>query len=349
MANVTSLDQIQGQNYVATPNNTIPQGTYIPPAQAVGTPNGANGNVQTAQANGNGQGYLNYQAPPVTQAQASGTSGTVVQDYLNNLLSLDSSYMRNATQQGMNVAGGRGLMNSSLAAGAAQASNINASMPILGEIMQLNNQREGQLYQAEQSQFDRDLNAATTNANQAFQGSENLYDRQHQSSMQSNQFAYQSQEAAADRQMQSSLQQQSLNHQANLQQSQFMYQSEQARLDRTQNINNMMLQAELNDKSMNKQAEIASLQAQQDYQFRSYLQSDAAAQQDWLSNQNYVREFNGTIAANNVKNATDMFNTIFQYAVDNPEVYTADVATGMQNYFTNSYFNMMDRYFGGST
>lgn len=313
MANITSLDTIKGQDYVATPNNPIPQGTGTPGYTPVGT----------GPATGS---QVNYTAPPATQVKDATQSGQVVQGYLKDLLSLDSAYMRNATQQGINLAGARGLQNSSLAAGAAQAANINAAMPILSETMNLNNQREQQAYQGEQNQFDRDLSASQLAAQQKFQGLEN----------------------SADRSLQSQLENARLNAQRDMQNSQFMFQSEQASIDRTQRINEMMLNAELGEKGAKLQYELEGLRAQQDYNFKSWLQEDSARQQDWLNSQNYIREFNGTIAANNVKTATDMWNTLFKYAVDNPEVYTPSVVTGMQTFFTNTYFDMMGKYFGRS-
>ena len=311
MANITPLDTITGQGYVATPNNPIPQGTGMTPS----TP------VPVKPVTG---GQVNYTPPQVTQVKDAAQSGQVVQGYLNNLLSLDSSYMRNATAQGLAVAGSRGLLNSSLAAGAAQAANINAAMPILSETMNLNNQREQQAYQGEQNQFDRNLSAEQLAAQQKFQGIENN----------------------ADRSLQSQLENARINAQQAMQQSQFMFQSEQASLDRTQRINEMMLNAELGEKGAKLQYELEGLKAQQDYNFKSWLQDDAVKQQDWLNSQNYIREFNGTIAANNVKTATDMWNTLFKYAVDNPEVYTPSVITGMQDFFTNNYFGSMDKWFG---
>lgn len=313
MANITSLDTIRGQDYVATPNNPIPQGTGITPSTPVPV------NPITG-------GQVNYTPQQVTQVKDATQSGQVVQGYLDSLLSLDSAYMRNATQQGINLAGARGLQNSSLAAGAAQAANLNAALPILSETMSLNNQREQQAYQGEQNQFDRNLSAEQLAAQQKFQSIENN----------------------ADRSLQSQLESARINAQQAAQQSQFMFQSEQAALDRTQRINEMMLNAELGEKGAKLQSELEGLRAQQDYNFKAWLQDDAVKQQDWLNSQNYIREFNGTIAANNVKTATDMWNTLFKYAVDNPEVYTPEVVTGMQNFFTNSYFDNMGKYFGRS-
>lgn len=311
MANITSLDTIKGQDYVATPTNPIPQGTGMSPSGPVPV------NPMTGS-------QVNYTPPQVTQVRDAAQSGQVVQGYLNDLLSLDNAYMRNATQQGLSIAGSRGLQNSSLAAGAAQAANINAAMPILGETMNLNNQREQQAYQGEQNQFDRNLSIEQLAAQQKFQSSENF----------------------ADRNLQSQLESSRQNAQKQLQQSQLMFQSEQSNLDRTQRINEMMLNAKLGQEGAKLQTELEGLRAQQDYNFKAWLQEDAVKQQDWLNSQNYIREFNGTIAANNVKTATDMWNTLFKYAVDNPEVYTPEITTGMQTFFTNTYFDMMGKYFG---
>lgn len=83
-------------------------------------------------------------------------AGEVVQGYLDQLLSSNSPYIQNARRSGMEVAAQRGLLNSSIAAGASQRSAIEAAQPILNEINQLHNQREQLAFTGEQNQADRD-------------------------------------------------------------------------------------------------------------------------------------------------------------------------------------------------
>lgn len=111
-------------------------------------------------------------------------------------------------------------------------------------------------------------------------------------------------------------------------------QYDQAGLDRTQTVNNQLLQAQL-----------AQNQAAQQYQYQSWLQGDQATQQDWLNSNQYTRQFNGELAALPVKTAADLASYIAQYAVQNPQVYTPQVASGMQNFFTGSMASLFQQYF----
>lgn len=99
--------------------------------------------------------------PPTAQApqqiyQPNMGAGNVVQDYLSQLLSSDSPYIQNARRSGIETAASRGLLNSSIAAGNAQRSAIEAAQPILNEITNLHNQREQLAFTGEQNQLDRD-------------------------------------------------------------------------------------------------------------------------------------------------------------------------------------------------
>lgn len=178
MANISTVERdktIIGNDYVAQIEN---------PTQGGGT----TATPVTPPAGQTTAPTVNYTPPPVTQVQPPAQSGSVVQGFLNDLLSQDSAYMRNAQQQGLNQAASRGLRNSSIAAGAAQASNIQNAQPVLNNIMSLNNQREQQSFQGEQAQFDRNLTTARDNANMA-----------NQTNLQNAQLAYQTQQAALNR------------------------------------------------------------------------------------------------------------------------------------------------------
>lgn len=79
----------------------------------------------------------------------------VVTDNINNLLSSDSRYIQNARQRGLEQANSRGMLNSSIAAGASERSAIEAAQPILNNIMGLTSQRESQANQSLESQRNR--------------------------------------------------------------------------------------------------------------------------------------------------------------------------------------------------
>lgn len=70
-----------------------------------------------------------------------------VETKLNGLLSKNTPYMQQATTQGLQFANKRGLLNSSIAAGAVDTSRINAALPIASQdstqINQTNNNQMG--------------------------------------------------------------------------------------------------------------------------------------------------------------------------------------------------------------
>ena len=80
---------------------------------------------------------------------------SVVTDNINNLLGSDSRYIQNARQRGLEQANSRGMLNSSIGAGAAERSAIEAAQPILSNIMGLTSQRESQANQSLEAQRDR--------------------------------------------------------------------------------------------------------------------------------------------------------------------------------------------------
>lgn len=80
---------------------------------------------------------------------------SVVTDNINNLLSSDSRYIQNARQRGLEQANARGMLNSSIGAGAAERSAIEAAQPILNNIMGLTSQRESQANQSLENQRNR--------------------------------------------------------------------------------------------------------------------------------------------------------------------------------------------------
>lgn len=287
MANVTPASP-QSLEQMATTTSSTPTSTIVGNDYVAQNPPGSLAGQVTNPV------QVDYNPQTPTQLRPPTESGGVVQGYLNDLLSQDSAYMRNAKQTGENMAAARGLRNSSIAAGNAQKSSIDASMPILGQIMNLNNQREQNAFSAEQSQFDRNLTVAGQNATMA--------------------------------------------NQTQLQNSMQAYQSQQAAIDRTQGVNNRLLEAELQAK-----------QAQQDYGFKAWLQDNAVRQQDWLSSQTYNREFNGAISQAQIKNSMDMYNMLLSAAIENPQVFTADITAGMQNFFQGNFAALMSKYFPSTT
>jgi hypothetical protein len=96
------------------------------------------------------------QAPP-----ASFGAGNVVADYMNNLTESNSPYMQNARRRGLEMAGSRGMLNSSMAAGASQRAALESAMPMVNEMVGLQKSREGYASQdwLNNNQFNREFSA----------------------------------------------------------------------------------------------------------------------------------------------------------------------------------------------
>lgn len=99
------------------------------------------GGTYTGSGNSTGQSYIpSYNnLPQGIQNAGSGQNSTyvgyvqpdqLVSNQLNGLLSANSPYMNQARLSGLNSAAGRGLLNSSIAAGNSQAAAIQAGLPI---------------------------------------------------------------------------------------------------------------------------------------------------------------------------------------------------------------------------
>jgi hypothetical protein len=115
--------------------------TTPPPISGQQDPNYYNGQ-STGTGSGYGQNYIGSYAnlpPGVTNAGGAGGNNAytrqvqdneLVSNQLNGLLAPGSQYIDLARQSGLDTANSRGLLNSSMAAGAAQAEAIKAALPI---------------------------------------------------------------------------------------------------------------------------------------------------------------------------------------------------------------------------
>lgn len=66
---------------------------------------------------------------------------------------------------------------------------------------------------------------------------------------------------------------------------------------------------------------------------------------DWLNNESFMREWNANLAMYPITNTTALLNKISEQALQNPQVYTPDVISGLQQFFTTSYLDVLSRYF----
>lgn len=86
---------------------------------------------------------------------------TSVEKRLNELTSKDSDYMRQASTQGFQMANRRGLLNSSMAIGAAQAARLDRALPIAQQEAGQTHERQqlGRQLQSSDIQQQRDIGA----------------------------------------------------------------------------------------------------------------------------------------------------------------------------------------------
>lgn len=232
-----------------TTTTAPPMSDPLPPQQA---------NLQNIL---NQLGAINGQNFVATTQAGNGGPGTapidIVQQMMNTLLGSDSRYIQDARLRGQEMANERGLLNSSIAAGAAEREAIQAAQPLLNQAVGLHGQREQLTFQGQQNQ-----------------------------------------------------------------------------LDRVQTVNNQLLASQL-----------AERQAVFDAQLRQQLQSDSAAQQDWLNSRSFTRQFNASLSMVPVQGAMDLTRMVQQYALNDPEVYTPQVISGMTNFLTQNMFSIFSTYF----
>lgn len=112
-----------GQTAIAQQNQTSPTTAQQSSLASPSSLNATSGTINQAK---NQSSTTNQQAKqPYTYKPTTNTS-----DNLNQLLNSDSLHMQQAKQQGLNTAASRGLINSSIAAGASQQAAINAAAPM---------------------------------------------------------------------------------------------------------------------------------------------------------------------------------------------------------------------------
>lgn len=66
---------------------------------------------------------------------------------------------------------------------------------------------------------------------------------------------------------------------------------------------------------------------------------------DWLGDRSFTREFNGALSMLPIKNSMDLTNAVSQYAMENPELYTPEVVSGMSNFFNRNALSILQTYF----
>lgn len=75
---------------------------------------------------------------------------------------------------------------------------------------------------------------------------------------------------------------------------------------------------------------------------RDYTQAQL---QDWMNSRTFNREFYGALSMMPINSAYQLNSMIQSYALENPDIYTADVISGMSNFFTQNFSQVLSTYF----
>jgi len=67
--------------------------------------------------------------------------------------------------------------------------------------------------------------------------------------------------------------------------------------------------------------------------------------EDWANSRQFDREFYGVLSMMPINSAYQLNSLIQTYALENPEVYTAEVISGMSNFFNQNFAQILSTYF----
>ena len=247
-------------------------------------------------------------------------------DYLGQVLRTDNALMRNAQQQGIEAAAARGLTNSSIAAGASQRAALDYAMPLVQQSYNLFGDRENrqwqtgerldsQNWQSGENLLNRNWQTGERVAAQNWQSNENLLDRD-----------WRSLEADLDR-----------NFTTQEREAVQAWQSGEQQLSRDQQVLMANIQEEMNRSQRDWTAQQNQLDRDQ--------QLTMGQVQNWLNNESFMRDFNAQLATMPINSAAQLSQYIAQQAINNPEVYTPEIVSGMTEFFTTNTLDVLSRYF----
>lgn len=194
--------------------------------------------------------------PAVNFASVTPSVGSTVAGQLQEILDADSPYLKTARARSQRQANSRGLINSSIAAGAGEEAAINAALPIA-------QQDASTFFTAQRANQDASNSFGMANLNftnnktlqddqQQFISGESGLDRDQALKLQSNQFGFQGTQAGLDRTQQKDILSQ-----------QQTFQGQQAGLERGQQLTLQGNELALNREQLAQQAQQAELERQQ--------------------------------------------------------------------------------------
>lgn len=76
---------------------------------------------------------------------------------------------------------------------------------------------------------------------------------------------------------------------------------------------------------------------------------EAVAANDWAASQNFNRAMLGQFSTTAFTNSLNMLNTINQFALEDPELYTPEVVSGYSNFFSKNMNDILRRYLGNGS
>lgn len=236
--------------------------------------------------------------------------GMMVENRLESLANSRGNYMTNARQRGLEQAASRGNLNSSIAAGASERAALEAALPIAS--------------QDAQTEF------ALGSENMGAMNQNLMQERQLGNQLVSDRLAAGTQSGIAQMNNAGALQRQREN---------LAYEGEQAGLTRAQ-------QLELLERGY--QHDLGRIGA--DYTYRDAFANNDTMRQNWLNDQTFTREFEGSLAMLPIASMSQFMNSLTQRMIDEPDVYTpayVDQITGFTEDYMDYYFNNMFSGFGG--
>lgn len=93
--------------------------------------------------------------------------------------------------------------------------------------------------------------------------------------------------------------------------------------------------------------EAAAPLAQQAVQIQQARES--ANRENWLSQQNFARALQGQFSSAKLNSSLEMLSAIQQYALEDPELYTPEVVSGLSDFFSKNQNDILSRYLSGLT
>lgn len=67
--------------------------------------------------------------------------------------------------------------------------------------------------------------------------------------------------------------------------------------------------------------------------------------ENWMNQQNFSRALQGQLTGQVFTNSLNMLSAVQNYALEDPELYTPEVVSGLTNFFTKNMNNLLGKYY----